>query len=176
MSIRPYPSQWEIDTTLDSVGPLRIRPIRPQDETLYEDFFAAVTMEDRRLRFFGSGPRITHDSLARFTQIDYAREMAFVAVEEATAKLLGVVRVIADPDYTHGEYAILVRSDLKGRGLGWRLMRHLIDYAKAEGLKELHGAVLAQNSTMLRMCSELGFTVEGDPGDSRLMRVVLDLT
>ena len=176
MSIRPYPSQWEIDTTLDSVGPLRIRPIRPEDETLYEDFFAAVTMEDRRLRFFGSGPTITHDSLARFTQIDYAREMAFVAVEEATAKLLGVVRVIADPDYTDGEYAILVRSDLKGRGLGWRLMQHLIDYAKAEGLKELHGAVLAQNSTMLRMCSELGFTVEGDPGDSRLMRVVLDLT
>jgi acetyltransferase len=175
MSIRPYPSQWEIDTALDSVGSLRIRPIRPEDETLYEDFFAGVTMEDRRLRFFGAGPTITHDALARFTQIDYAREMAFVAVEKATAKLLGVVRLIADPDYTHGEYAILVRSDLKGRGIGWRLMQHLIDYAKAEGLEEMHGAVLAENSTMLRMCSELGFTVERDPGDARLMRVVLDL-
>ena len=78
--------------------------------------------------------------------------MAFVAVAQNTGELLGVVRLIADPDYTRGEYAILVRSDLKGRGLGWRLMQHLIDYAKAEGLKELHGSVLAENSTMLRMC------------------------
>ncbi len=85
------------------------------------------------------------------------------------------MRLVADPDYTRGEYAILVRSDLKGRGLGWRLMQHLIDYAKAEGLKEIHGAVLAENSTMLRMCTELGFTVEGDPDDARLLRVVLDL-
>lgn len=175
MSIRPYPSQWEIDTKLNSLGALRIRPIRPEDEALYQDFFAAVTPQDRRLRFFGAGPKITHDALARFTQIDYAREMAFVAVEVATARLLGVVRLIADPDYTHGEYGVLVRSDLKGRGLGWRLMQHLIEYANAEGLKEIHGAVLAENSTMLRMCSELGFDVEIDHGDASLMHVVLNL-
>jgi acetyltransferase len=176
MSIRPYPTQWEIDATLESIGPLHIRPIRPEDECLYEDFFARVTVDDRRLRFFGTGSSFTHRALARFTQIDYAREMAFVAVAKSTSKLLGVARLIADPDYTRGEYAVLVRSDIKGRGLGWQLMQHLIAYAKAEGLKEIHGAVLAQNSTMLRMCAELGFKVESDPGDASLMRVVLELT
>ena len=176
MAIRPYPSQWEADTTVDQIGALRIRPIRPEDEALYQDFFAAVTTEDRRLRFFGAGVDVTHDALARLTQIDYAREMAFVAVARATGKLLGVVRFIADPDYTRGEYAILVRSDLKGRGLGWRLMQHLIAYAKSEGLKELEGAVLSENSTMLRMCAELGFSVESDPNDVRLARVILDLS
>jgi acetyltransferase len=175
MSIRPYPSQWEIDTMLDSIGDLQIRPIRPEDESLYQEFFARVTMEDRRLRFFGAGNAFTHQVLARFTQIDYAREMAFVAVAKATSKLLGVARLIADPAYVQGEYAILVRSDIKGRGLGWRLMQHLIDYAKAEGLKQIRGSVLAENRTMLRMCTELGFTVEGDPGDAGLMNVILEL-
>lgn len=176
MSIRPYPSQWEVDTALDDIGAMRIRPIRPEDETLYDDLFAAVAVEDRRLRFFGVGMNFTHDVLARLTQIDYAREMAFVAVEQSTGKLLGVVRLIADPDYTQGEYAILVRSDLKGHGLGWRLMQHLIAYAKAEGLEKLHGVVLAENTTMLRMCDKLGFTVESSPDDASLMRVVLDVS
>jgi acetyltransferase len=175
MSIRPYPSQWEISATIATIGAVRVRPIRPEDEALYEDFFAAVTTDDRRLRFFGGGTNFTHGALARFTQIDYAREMAFVAVEESTGKLLGVVRLIADSDYTQAEYAVLVRSDLKGRGLGWRLMQHLIGYARAEGLMEIHGSVLAENKTMLRMCSELGFTFEGESDDAHLMRVVLDL-
>jgi acetyltransferase len=175
MAIRPYPSQWQMDTELEGIGPMRIRPIRPEDEALYDEFFDSVTVDDRRLRFFGAGPSLSHGFLARLTQIDYAREMAFVAVEQTTGKLLGVVRLIADPDYTRGEYAILVRSDLKGRGLGWRLMQHLIDYAKAEGLQELHGSVLADNATMLRMCRELGFAVEGDPDDASLRRVVLRL-
>jgi acetyltransferase len=101
--------------------------------------------------------------------------MAFVAVARTTGALLGVVRFIADPDYTRGEYAILVRSDLKGRGLGWRLMQCLIDYANAEGLQELYGSVLAENATMLRMCRELGFTVGADPEGPGLRRVVLRL-
>jgi acetyltransferase len=176
MAIRPYPSQWQIDTEFESIGPVCIRPIRPEDEPLYRDFFAAVTLEDHRLRFFGAGPKLSHGFLARLTQIDYAREMAFVAVARDTSALLGVVRLIADPDYTRGEYAILVRSDLKGRGLGWRLMQHLIDYAKAEGLKELFGSVLTNNSTMLQMCRELGFTIESEPGDESIRRVVLKLS
>jgi acetyltransferase len=175
MSIRPYPSQWEASTSLDTIGAFQIRPIRPEDEPLYEDFFAGVTPADRRLRFFGAGMAFTHDVLARLTQIDYAREMAFVAIKEGSGKLLGVVRLIADPDYTNGEYAILVRSDLKGRGLGWRLMQYLIDYAKSEGLREIHGAVLAENTTMLEMCAALGFSIENDPDGDNLRRVVLTL-
>jgi acetyltransferase len=175
LAIRPYPSQWQTETELAGIGRMRIRPIRPEDEALYHDFFAAVTEEDRRLRFFGIGPQLSHGFLARLTQIDYAREMAFVALAEPAGTLLGVVRLVADPDYTRGEYAILVRSDLKGHGLGWRLMQYLIDYAKAEGLRELYGSVLAENSTMLQMCRQLGFSVEAEPGDPTLRRVVLRL-
>jgi len=175
MAIRPYPSRWQTESELDGIGAMRIRPIRPEDEALYQDFFAAVTEEDRRLRFFGAGPQLSHGFLARLTQIDYAREMAFVAVAEDTGRLLGVVRFVADPDYTRGEYAILVRSDLKGRGLGWKLMQYLVDYAKAEGLEELYGSVLAENSTMLQMCRHLGFTVEAEPGDPALRWVRLAL-
>ncbi len=175
MSIRPYPSQWETHASIGTIGRIQIRPIRPEDELLYEDFFAGVTISDRRLRFFGAGLAFTHDVLARLTQIDYAREMAFIAIEGSSGKLLGVVRLVADPDYTSGEYAILVRSDLKGRGLGWRLMQHLIDYAKSEGLREIHGTVLAENTTMLQMCAALGFHIEGDEEDDSLRRVVLAL-
>src|SRR5262249_33185751 len=142
MAIRPYPAQWSADLELGQVGRVHIRPIRPEDEALYRDFFAKVTQNDQRLRFFTAAPDLSHRFLAQLTQIDYAREMAFVALDSGGA-LLGVVRMVADPDYTRGEYAVLVRSDLKGVGLGWRLTQHLIAYAKAEGLRELNGTVLA---------------------------------
>jgi acetyltransferase len=176
MAIRPYPSEWQVDVEIDGVGPVHVRPIRPEDESLYAEFFARVTTDDRRLRFFTVAPNLSHQFLARLTQIDYAREMAFVAVGKDRGTLLGVVRMVADPDYTRAEYAILVRSDLKGRGLGWRLMQHLIAYAKSEKLEQLHGAVLAGNATMLRMCRELGFSVAREPDDDSVRRVVLRLT
>jgi acetyltransferase len=175
MAIRPYPSEWETETQIEPVGAIAIRPIRPEDEGLYADFFAHVTPDDQRLRFFSAAPRLSHRFLATLTQIDYAREMAFVAIARQTGALLGVVRVVADPDYTRGEYAILLRSDLKGRGLGWRLMQHLIAYARSEKLEQLHGSVLAGNTTMLQMCRELGFSIEREPDDTGLLRVVLPL-
>jgi acetyltransferase len=175
MAIRPYPSEWERNAELPGIGPLHIRPIRPEDEALYDEFFASVTDEDRRLRFFGAGIDLSHGFLARLTQIDYAREMAFTAISAKTGALLGVSRFVADPDYTCGEYAIMVRSDLKGQGLGWMLMQHLIDYARAEQLVELYGSVLADNTTMLDMCRKLGFSVAPEPGEPTLRRVVLGL-
>jgi acetyltransferase len=175
LAIRPYPSRWEAEIDIAAVGAVQVRPIRPSDEHLYEDFFSKVTVEDRRLRFFGAGPDLSHGFLARLTQIDYAREMAFVAIEAGSGALLGVVRMVADPDYQRAEYAILVRSDLKGRGLGWRLMHRLIDYAKQEGLQELNGSVLAANVTMLDMCRQLGFTIRCNPDDQSVRTVTLDL-
>lgn len=175
LAIRPYPSHWEAEVDVPGLGVVQVRPIRPSDEHLYEDFFSKVTIEDRRLRFFGAGPDLSHGFLARLTQIDYAREMAFVAIQAGSGALLGVVRMVADPDYQHAEYAILVRSDLKGRGLGWRLMHRLMDYAKQEGLQELSGSVLAGNATMLDMCRQLGFTISCDPGDQSIRTVSLDL-
>jgi len=176
MALRPYPSEWIKDLVLEGIGAVRLRPIRPEDEPLYDEFFQHVTKEDHRLRFLSAGVDLSRKFLARLTQIDYAREMAFVAISKDTGHLLGVSRFVADPDYTRGEYAILVRSDLKGRGLGWQLMQHLIAYARSEGLEELFGSVLAENTTMLKMCSELGFSIQPEPGDLSVRRVVLDLT
>jgi len=175
MAVRPYPSQWEAQAHVDTVGDVCIRPIRPEDEKLYREFFAHVTAEDQRLRFFTVTPQLSHHFLARLTQIDYAREMAFVAIAKDSGALQGVVRMVADPDYVRAEYAILVRSDLKGRGLGWRLMQHLVTYASSEKLQQLHGTVLAANATMLRMCRELGFAIQREPGDDSVRRVILQL-
>ena len=114
----------------------------------------------------------SHEFLARMTQIDYAREMAFVALRpdgKGEQEMLGGARFFADPDYEKGEYAILIRSDLKGHGLGWILMRHLIIYAKSEGLKTLYGSVLCENTGMLQMCRELGFRTERDPDDGAVL-------
>jgi acetyltransferase len=172
LSIRPYPAHWTRNDTIEGLGAVTIRPIKPEDERLYARFIERMAPEDMRMRFFIARPHLSHQLIARLTQIDYAREMAFVALA-ADGALLGVVRMVADPDYTRAEYAVLVRSDLKGRGLGWRLMKHLIDYAKAEKLAQLQGAVLADNTTMLQMCRDLGFAVEPEPGDNTVRRVRL---
>jgi acetyltransferase len=166
MAIRAYPSEWQVDVNLHAIGEVRIRPIRPEDEALYQTFFSNVTTDDRRLRFFGAGQKLANSFFARLTQIDYAREMAFVAISHATGALLGVVRLVIDSAYEHAEFAILVRSDLKGRGLGWRLMEHVIEYAKSEGLHEVQGLALAGNTMMLQMSRELGFSVNIELGDS----------
>ena len=176
MSIRPYPAAWEKPLQLDGIGQILLRPIRPEDEALYADFMAGVAPEDHRLRFLSAKQALPHRMLARFTQIDYARDMAFVAIEHASGKLLGVARYSADPDRLRAEYAVLVRSDLKGKGLGWALMRHLVDHAQATGVGALFGSVLAENATMLRMCRSLGFSVRSDPDDRALFEVELDLS
>jgi acetyltransferase len=132
---------------------------------LYGPFFARVSEQDLRLRFFAPVKDFSHTFIARFTQIDYARAMAFIALEEVSGAMLGVVRLHANANFDSGEYAILVRSDVKGHGLGWQLMRLIIDYARAEGLKTIEGQVLSSNTTMLTMCRKLGFQISFDPQD-----------
>jgi acetyltransferase len=174
-AIRPYPKEWERHVSLRDGTNLMLRPIRPEDEALYAPFFAGVTPEDLRLRFFAPVKTLSHAFVARFTQIDYARAMAFVAIEQASGAMLGVVRLHSDANYETGEYAILVRSDLKGRGLGWLLMQLIIAYARAEGLERIEGQVLSENRTMLEMCRALGFEVVADPEDRETCRVTLVL-
>jgi acetyltransferase len=134
-----------------------------------------VSKEDLRRRFFDSIREFSHQFLARLTQIDYAREMAFAAIDEASDEILGVVRLYSGSGHESGEYAILLRSDLKGRGLGWALMQLIIEYAKSEGLKRIAGQILQENSVMLKMCRELGFEIKTDPEDRGLYDVTLTL-
>jgi acetyltransferase len=175
LAIRPYPNRWEETAEIQSGMRVLIRPIRPTDEALYRGFLEKLSAEDIRFRFLSPRKEFSHSFVARFTQIDYARAMAFVALSEDQQDLLGVARLAADPDYTRAEYAVIVRSDLKGRGLGWALMHHLIRYAYSEGLRDLHGDVLAANERMLKMCRELGFDITADPEDLSLRRVRLKL-
>jgi acetyltransferase len=111
----------------------------------------------------------------RLTQLDYGRDIAFVALEQTTGALAGIVRYSTDPDHRTAEYGVLVRSDLKGRGLGRILMAKLIEYARREGIEELFGMILPDNERMLRICRELGFSVAERVADDNLVRASLRL-
>jgi acetyltransferase len=174
-AIRPYPKEWEGRIALADGTPVLVRPLRPEDEKMFPRFLDRVTPEDLRLRFFAPIKQFSHVFIARLTQLDYARAMAFVALDEAGREMMGVVRLHADPNYETGEYAILLRSDLKGKGLGWQLMQLMIRYAQGEGLKRIEGQVLRENVVMLAMCRELGFRVESDPDDAGIEVVTLQL-
>lgn len=174
-AIRPYPKGWERTETVSNGRTVLIRPIRPSDDLLCGDFLRSITPADLRLRFFSPRTDFSHKFIARFTQIDYAREMAFVAIDPDTGAMLGGSRLVADPDYVAGEYAVMVRSALKGQGIGWALMQQLIRYAKAEGLQQLNGSVLWENTQMLSMCRNLGFEMRSDPDDAALCQVRLPL-
>jgi acetyltransferase len=152
-----------------------LRPVRPEDEPLYGPFFAGVTAQDLRMRFFAPVKEFTHAFIARLTQIDYARAMAFMAIEESSGQLIGVVRLHADANYDTGEFAILVRSDLKGHGVGWLLMQMIIEYAHAEGIRTIEGQILRENTSMLTMCRELGFLIKDDPNDPSICIAKLTL-
>jgi acetyltransferase len=174
-AVRPYPSQWQRHLEVKDGWRVFARPIRPEDEPLIHEFLRHVTSQDLRLRFFAPMKEFTHPFIARLTQLDYARAMAFVAFDEATHEMVGVVRIHSDSIYETGEYAILLRSDLKGRGLGWALMRLMIEYARSEGLKVISGDVLQENTVMLEMCRDLGFEVKTDPAEHDVCNAKLTL-
>jgi acetyltransferase len=174
-AVRPYPSQWQRHLEVKDGWRVFVRPIRPEDEPLIHELLRHVTSHDLRLRFFAQMKEFSHEFIARLTQLDYARAMAFVAFDEVTGEMLGVVRIHSDSIYESGEYAILLRSDLKGRGLGWALMQLIIEYAKSEGLKAISGDVLAENTVMLEMCRSLGFEVKSDPVEHDICDVRLKL-
>jgi RimJ/RimL family protein N-acetyltransferase len=140
---------------------------------LIQDLLTHVTKEDLRLRFFDSMRGFSPSFVAKLTHLNYASAMAFIALDEISGDTLGVVRLHSDAAYETGEYAILLRSGLKGKGLGWTLMQLIIEYAKSERLKQINGQILQENSVMLKMCRELGFEVKTDPEDLGLRDVTL---
>jgi RimJ/RimL family protein N-acetyltransferase len=169
------PFEWERHLVLRDGWRVFARPIRPDDEPLLRELLRHVTQEDLRLRFFEAIKEFSHRFLVRLTQLDYAQAMAFVAIDEANGEVLGVVRIHAEAGHEAGEFAILLRSDLKGRGLGWALMQLMIEYARSDGLKRIFGQILHENTVMLKMCRELGFEVKTDPDDYGIYDVTLVL-
>jgi acetyltransferase len=178
LAIRPYPSELEHDVALESGLRCFIRPIRPEDEPRLVDMVNRSTEEDKRLRFLGHLRGFPHPMAARLSQIDYDREMALVALlpnrAAGAGEMIGVARLVADPDNDAAEFAVMVRSDMKGRGLGFRLMTELVDHARRRGLRRLFGTVLKENQTMLTMAAELGFTTM-PVDDPDLVNVAIDL-
>jgi GNAT superfamily N-acetyltransferase len=174
-SVRPYPSQWERHIILGDGWRIFVRPLKPDDDGLIRDLLAHVSKGDLRLRFFSSIKEFSPQFIALLTQLDYARAMAFVAIDETSQETLGVVRLHADEAHASGEYAILLQSALKGRGLGWSLMQMIIEYAKPEGFKRIERQILHENAIMLKMCRELGFGVKTDSEDPGLYDVTLTL-
>jgi len=179
LAIRPYPKELEEAVPLGDGRTLILRPIRPEDEPSLQNAFAKLTPEEVRLRFFVPMSTLSHVTAARFTQIDYDREMALVLTDPGiagTTEIFGVARFIADPDNERAEYAIIVRHDMTGMGLGVMLMRRLLDYAQRRGIREIYGDVLQENRTMLKLCEVLGFTRSRSPDEPGIVRVTLSLS
>jgi len=128
-----------------------------------------MSHEDQRLRFFAPMRELSHPLAARLSQIDYDREMALIAQHDGAT--IGIVRYFADPDRLRAEYAVAVRSDWKGRGVGYLLMTRIIEVAQEAGIGELFGEVLHENKPMLDMCRTLGFSLAANPRDATLTTV-----
>lgn len=178
LAIRPYPKELEETVSLPDGRVFVLRPVRPEDEPPFVDLFAQLTPEDVRMRFFAPKRALTHESAARMTQIDYDREMALVLAQPGRAgrsTVYGIVNISADPDGERAEYAILVRSDMCGLGLGPLLMRRIIEYARQRGIKEICGDVLRENKPMLKVCELFGFSRAPKVDDPGIIEVHLAL-
>lgn len=176
-AIQPYPAEL-IETLPWHDQTLTLRPVRPEDEAQHRAFLESLDPEDIRMRVFYSRRTMERSELARLVQIDYTREMAFVATVQDTdgsEKTLGVARAVADPDNIGAEFGIILRPDLKGGGLGRILMDKLIRYLKAGGTQQLTAIVLTENGRMRKLGRALGFLEETMPGENDAMTLTLDL-
>lgn len=175
-AIRPYPAalvevfQWRDREVI-------LRPIRPEDEAQHLEFLEKLDPIDVRMRVFHSRRSIERTELARLTQIDYEREMAFIATTQTATgeETLGVVRATCDPDNIEAEFGIIVRSDLKGGGLGERLMQKLIAYLRARGTQRLVAQVLRKNTRMIELAKRLDFDIDPDQPDPQMWSISRDL-
>jgi acetyltransferase len=178
MAIRPYPQELEQEVQWQG-APLLLRPIRPEDAPAHVRFFSRLAPDDVRLRFFSAMKELPPTQLARLTQIDYDRAMAFIATRtgsDGAPETLGVVRAVADPDNQAAEFAIIVRSDLKGKGLGNILFLKLLDYFRSRGTRELTGEALAENIGMQQLMRRFGGTVTPSQEAGMVdLRLALDL-
>jgi len=166
--LAPYPAElreaWQTNGER-----LIIRPIRPEDAEAHAAFFQRLPPEDVRYRFFTPLRELSREQMARMTQIDYRREMAFIAVREATGETVGVARLAREIDSAIAEFAVIVEPDMKGRGLASHLVERLIDWARGQGIAEITGQVLADNAPMLAFVHRLGFEVHRVADDDSVL-------
>ncbi len=178
LAIRPYPKELEEIINVPDGRRFLLRPVRPEDEPEVRRLFAQMSPEDIRMRFFVPQECLSHTTAARMTQIDYDREMALVLAEPGApgqSEIFGGVRIAADPDGERAEYAISVRSDMGGHGLGPLLLQRIIDYARGRGIREIFGEVLRENKRMLKVCDQFAFSRTTNPDDPSVIDVRLTL-
>lgn len=157
--ITPYPTRYIMPQTLPDGTEVLFRPIRPEDEPLEHDMLTTLSEETLRKRFFTIIKDITHEMLIRFCNIDYDREMAIVAEikEGEKRRIVGIGRLIIEPDFKSGQFAVLVHDDFQDKGLGYTLIDMMIGVAQDKKLEEIYGMVLTDNQRMLKVCRKLGF-------------------
>lgn len=177
MAIHPYPHELSQSYQLSNGNNIIIRPIRPEDAVMEKDFISRLSDTTKYFRFRQALHALTPEMLVRFTQIDYDREMAFVAVteDEQTPKELGVGRYIRNPDGRSVEFALVVADDSQGLGIGSRLMKTLMQTAKDKGISFFEAEVLSANTAMLSLLTKLGFSVEKQSDTIEIVRVSKDL-
>jgi acetyltransferase len=175
LSILPYPARYEQVWPLRGGGEYVVRPIHPDDASMLQDLVQRLSPESRYSRFVSSIRELSPAMLARFTLIDYDREMALVAVYRERSpksggglsgviteadRIVGVSRYITNPDQSSCEFSLVVADDFNGKGLGSRLMESIMDLARDKGLSEIDGLVLANNAGMLKLMKSLGFAIK----------------
>ena len=177
MAIHPYPAQLVTAWTAPDGERITVRPIRPEDAEIEREFVRQLSPEAKYFRFMNSIRDLTPQMLARFTQIDYDREMALVATtaRDGREAEIGVARYITHPDGSSCEFAIVVGDEWRRRGLGRHLMARLIEIARSRGMARMNGDVLAANQPMLALVTSLGFAVDESPGEPGVRRVTLAL-
>ncbi len=169
MAIHPYPTHLVKHFQLSGDTQVTVRPIRPEDAEIEQEFIRNLSEESRYFRFMNSIQELSEEMLIRFTQIDYFREMALVAVtKENKETVLGITRYTINIDGESCEFALVVADNIRGKGLGHKLMVTLMDIAKSKGLKMLVGEVLKNNGSMLKLMTRLGFTIKNNPEDHNL--------
>jgi acetyltransferase len=174
LAIAPYPA--ELTGPFAAGGEtFTIRPIRPEDAEAHAAFFRRLPPEDIRYRFFSAMRELSAEQMARLTQVDYDREIAFLAVREATGETVGVARLVREAGSAEGEFAIVVQPDVKGRGLGRHLMQRLLAWGRAGGVAEVVGQILADNAPMLGFARSFGFSAHRLPDGAGVVEVRLPL-
>jgi acetyltransferase len=174
LAIAPYPSEL-VQRWPGGSESFIIRPIRPEDATQHGVFFRRLPALDVRYRFFSAVRELSQEQMARLTQVDYDREMALIAVREATGETVGAARLVREQDGRSGEFAVIVQPDVKGQGLASHLVQRLFDWARQRGVAEVVGQVLAENAPMLAFVRHLGFSLRRMPEEPDVIEVRLEL-